>query len=67
MCIMSFGGFLATRCVSLSNEPSFNRPTLIDLNFIKLNYYPFKVSLDKSSGSRNAADDLSKKYAFLVK
>ena len=37
------------------------RPTLIDLNPVKLNYYPFMVSLDKCSGTCNAADDLSTK------
>ena len=64
MCIMSLGGFLATKCVSLSNEPSMNRPTPINLNSVKLNYYPFKVSLNKSSGSCNGADDLSKKICI---
>ena len=46
------------------------RPTLIDLNFIELNHYPFIVSLDKFRGSCNAIDDLSTKiwkYAFPVK
>ena len=57
--LLSFGRSLATKCVSLSNEPSTARPTLIDLNPVKFNYYPFRVSLDKCSGSCNAADDLS--------
>ena len=46
------------------------RPTLIDLNLIELNHYPFMVSLDKFRGSCNAIDDLSTKiwkYAFPVK
>ena len=37
------------------------RPTLIDLNPVELNYYPFMNILDKCSGSCNAVDDLSKK------
>ena len=49
--LLSFGRSLATKCVSLSNEPSTARPTLIDLNPVKFNYYPFRVSLDKCSGS----------------
>ena len=35
------------------------RPTFIDLNPIRLNYYPFMISLDKCNGSCNAVDDLS--------
>ena len=27
------------------------RPTLIDLNPVKLKYYPFMISLDKCTGS----------------
>ena len=37
------------------------RPTLIDLNPIKLNYYSFMISIDKCSGSCNDVDDLSTK------
>ena len=37
------------------------RPTLIDLNPVELNYYPFRFSLDKCSGSYNFIDDLSTK------
>ena len=33
-------------------------PTLIDLNPVKLNYYPFMTSLDKCNGTCNAVDDL---------
>ena len=29
------------------------KPTLIDLNPAKLKYYPFKISLDKCTGSCN--------------
>ena len=46
--------------------PSFNesciiRPTLIDLNPIELNDYPFMINLDKCNGSCNANEDLSTK------
>ena len=44
--LLSFSGFLATKCVSLNNELCVIRPTLIDLNPIKLNYYPVIISLD---------------------
>ena len=45
------------------------RPTLIDLNPIELNHYPFMISLDECNGSWNAVNDLStkicvRKYAF---
>ena len=39
------------------------RPTLIDLNAIELNYFPFMISLDKCQGSCNAVDDLSTKIS----
>ena len=36
------------------------RPTLIDLNPVKLNYFPFMISLDKCNEScNNAPDDIS--------
>ena len=34
------------------------RATLIDLNHVELNYYPFMISLDKCNWSCNAVDDL---------
>ena len=37
------------------------RPTVIDLNPVELNYYPFMVGLDKYSESWNSVDDLSGK------
>ena len=51
--------------MSLRNEPCMVRPTLIDLNLIELNYYPFMISLNKCNGSCNAIDDLSKKICIL--
>ena len=56
---LSFSRFLATKCESLNNEPCMIRPTLVDLNLVWLNYYPFMVRLDKCSGSFNSVDDLS--------
>ena len=40
-CINKFSESLATKCVSLNNEPYMTRPTLIHLNTIETNYYPF--------------------------
>ena len=37
------------------------RSFLIDLNRDGLNYYPFMIILDKSSGSCNSVDDLSRR------
>ena len=44
---------LATKYVSLNDEPCMVRPTLIDLNLVELKYYSFMVSLDKCSGNCN--------------
>ena len=57
--LLSFSGSLASECASLNNKPCLIRPTPIDLNHVELDYYPFLISLDKFSGSCNAADDLS--------
>ena len=62
--LLSFSGSLATKCVTLNNEPCMTGPTLIDLNPVELNYFPFMISLDKCNGSCNAADDLSMKRCF---
>ena len=48
--LLSFSGSLATKCMSLNNEPCVIRPNLIDLNPVELNYYSFIISLDKCSG-----------------
>ena len=44
--------------MSLSSEPCMARPTLIDLNPIELNCYPFMISLNKCHGKCDVADDL---------
>ena len=59
--LLSFNGFLTTKCTSLNNDPSMARPTLIKLNPVEFNYYPFMISLDKCNGSYNVVDDLSTK------
>ena len=64
---LCFSRSLATKCVSLNNEPRMIGPTLTDLNPVGLNHYPFMVSLDKCSGSCNAFDDLSTKKCVLGK
>ena len=51
----------------LTTELYMTRPTVIDLNLIELNYFPFIISLDKSSRSFNAVDDLSMKICILIK
>ena len=58
---MSSNGSLASKCVSLNNEPCMFWSTVIDLNLVQLNYYPFIISLDKFSRSCNVVDDLSAK------
>ena len=55
--LLSFGGSLARKCVSLNNEPCMSRPTRIDSNPIELNFYSFMINLNKCFGSCNAIDD----------
>ena len=55
---MSFSRYLATKWKSLNSEPCMIRSTLVNLNPIKVNYYPFMISLDKYNGSYNVDDDL---------
>ena len=43
--LLSFSGSLATKCVSLNNEPCMVRLTVIDLNSVELKWYPFTISL----------------------
>ena len=45
--LLSSSRSLAAKCVSLNNEPSMIRSTLIDLNPVELNYYPFMISPDE--------------------
>ena len=61
--LLSFSGSLATKYVSLNNEPYMMRPTLIDLKLAELNYYPFTITLDKYNGSCNVVDDLFTKIS----
>ena len=44
--LLRIGESLATKCVSLNDEPCINRPTLFNLSPIELNYYGFMVNLD---------------------
>ena len=61
--LLSFSRSLTTKCVSLNNEPSLARPTLVDLNLSKFYYYLFMVSLDRFNRSCNALNDLSSKIS----
>ena len=45
--LLRFIESLATKCVSLNDEPCMVIPTLIDLNPVELKYYPFMFSLNK--------------------
>ena len=47
--------------MSLNNIPCIVRPTLVDSNPIKLNYYLFMISLVKCNISCNVVDDISTK------
>ena len=41
------------------------RPTLVDLNPVEFNHYPFIINLNNCKGSCNAVDDLSTKICVL--
>ena len=51
--LLSFSNSLATKCVSLNDEPCIVRSTIIDLNPVELKCYPLIISLDKCNGSCN--------------
>ena len=53
--------------MSLNNEPCMIRPTLVAINHVDLNYYPFLISVDKFNGSCDVVYDFSTKYVFRVK
>ena len=48
--LLNFSESLATKCISLQNEPCIARPTITDLKSYEhnqgLRHYPFMVSLD---------------------
>ena len=51
--LFSFSSSLATKRVSLNDEPWMIRPTPIDLNPVELKYYQFMIILDRCDGSCN--------------
>ena len=42
-----------SKCLFLNDEPCMVRPTIIDMNPVKLKYYPSMISLNKCTGSCN--------------
>ena len=42
-----------TKCLVLNDEPCLVRPFIIDMNPVKLKYYPCMISLKKCTGSCN--------------
>ena len=65
--LLSFSKSLATKCVSLNNEPSKNWPTLIDLNPVEFRYWPFMISLHKVVEVVILLITYLQKYVFRVK
>lgn len=55
--LLSFGGSLGPKCVSLNNPPCQARPKLVDANSNEPFYCPFTLSLFKCGGSWNTIDD----------
>ena len=61
--IGSFGESLVSnskgrlKFISLNNQPSQARPTLVNINSNQPLYYPFTVSVNKCGGSCNTIDD----------
>ena len=56
--LMSYVGFLGTKCVSLNNKPCMIRPSFINIKSVELSYYPSMISVDKFNGNRYAVDDI---------
>ena len=65
--LLSFSSSLATRDLSLNDEPSMFRPNLINLNLVDIKYYQFMVRLDKCSGSCNSDNDFYKSMCSKLK
>ena len=59
--LLSFSRSLASKCVSLNNEPCMVSHLCTDINPVELKYYPSMISLNKCIGSCNSVDDLSTK------
>ena len=57
--LLSFSKSLASKCVSLNNQPCMIRVFLIGFNHVQFKYYPFMISLDKCNGSCSDINDLS--------
>ena len=51
--LVRFSESLATKFLSLNDEPCMVSPALIDLHPTELKYYPFMISLDECTGSCN--------------
>ena len=49
--LLSFSESLTTKYLFSNDEQCMVRPTLIDMNFAEVKYYPFMVSLNKCTGS----------------
>ena len=63
--LFCFSRSSTTKCMSVNNKPFMARPTLIDLNIVKLIYFPLMSGLDKCSGSCNGVNELSSKIGIL--
>ena len=55
--LMFFWGSLHLKCISVNNQKCMSIPTLIDLNFDELRYYPFIISLDRGDGCCKIAEE----------
>ena len=52
--LLTISESLATKCLSLNDEPCMVRPIYIDLSLFELKYCSSMISLDKCNGSCNA-------------
>ena len=61
--LLSFSDSLARdrrKCLSLYDEPFMNRPTLIDLNLVKLKCNPFMICSGKYLITKNKCSEENK-------
>ena len=57
----------ALECVSLANQKCMPRPKILDVNEGIGEAYPYKLLVNKCSGSCNTLDNPCLNYAFLIK
>ena len=67
LALLSFGGSLAIKFISMNYQPYIFRSTLSDLNPDEFHYSPFISSMKRCNETCNTVGDCLVEYLFLVK